>query len=66
MGPAGPQDIEVDPRPMGQPTPASQRMDGEGRPAGDIQSVSEGNCRIRTRGVQEPVATALSPLAESF
>ena len=66
MGPAGPQDIEVDPRPMGQPTPASRRMDGRGRPAGDIQSVSEGNCRIRTRGVQKPVATALSPLAESF
>ena len=66
MGPAGPRDIEVDSRPRGHPTPASRRLDGERRPAGDIRSVSEGNCRVRTRGVQEPVATALSPLAESF
>ena len=56
----------MDPRPRGHPTPASRRLDGERRPAGDIRSVSEGNCRVRTRGVQEPVATALSPLAESF
>ena len=66
MGPAGPRYIEVDPRQMGHPTPASRRLDGEGRPAGDIRSGSEGNCWVRTRGIQEPVATALSPLAECF
>ena len=65
-GPAGPRDIEMDPRPMGHPTPASRRLDGERRPARDIRSVSEGNRNVRTRGVQEPVGTPLSPLAESF
>ena len=65
-GPAGPCDIEMDQRPMGHPTPASRRLDGERRPARDIRSVPEGNRNVRTRGVQEPVATHLSPLAESF
>ena len=65
-GPAGPCDIEMDQRPMGHPTPASRRLDGERRPARDIRSVPEGNRNVRTRGVQEPVATPLSPLAESF
>ena len=61
-----PRDIEMDPQPMGHPTPASRRLDGERRPARDILSVSEGNRNVRTRGVQEPVATPLSPLAEIF
>ena len=65
-GPAGPSNIEMDRRPMGHPTPASRRLDGGRRPAKDIRSVPEGNCNVRTRGVQEPVATPLSPLAESF
>ena len=51
---------------MGHPTPASRRLDGGRRPAKDIWSVPEGNCNVRTQGVQEPVATPLSPLAESF
>ena len=65
-GPSGLCDIEMDQRPMGHPTPASRRLDGERRPARDIRSVPEGNRNVRTRGVQEPVATPLSPLAESF
>ena len=65
-GPAGPCDIEMDQRPMGHPTPASRRLDGARRPARDIRSVPEGNRNVRTQGVQEPVATPLSPLVESF
>ena len=64
--PAGPSNIEMGQRPMGHPTPASRRLDGERQPSKDIRSVPEGNCNVWTRGVQEPVATPLSPLAESF
>ena len=64
--PAGPSNIEMDRRPMGHPAPASRRLDGKRRPSKDIRSVPEGNCNVRTQGVQEPVATPLSPLAESF
>ena len=64
--PAGPSNIEMDRRPMGHPAPASRRLDGERRPSKDIRSVPEGNCNVRTQGVQEPIATPLSPLAESF
>ena len=63
MGSAGLSNIEMDQRLMGHPTPASRRLDGERRPAKDIRSVPEGNCNARTRGVQEPIATPLSPLA---
>ena len=36
------------------------------RPAGNIRSFREGNCNVRARGVQEPLASHLSPLADSF
>ena len=51
---------------MGHPTPVSQNLDREVRPAKDIRSVPGGNRDARTRGVQEPIVTPLSPLAESF
>ena len=53
-------------RPMEHPAPASRGLDGERRLARDIRLASEGESKAQTRGVQEPVATALSPLAESF
>ena len=36
------------------------------RPAKDIRSVRKGNRDVRARGVQEPLISHLSPLAESF
>ena len=51
---------------MGHPTPVSRNLDREMRPAKDIRSVPGGNRDARTRGVQEPIVTPLSPLAESF
>ena len=36
------------------------------RPAGNIRSVRKGNRDVRARGVQEPLTSPLSPLADSF
>ena len=36
------------------------------RPAKDIRSVRKGNRDVRARGVQEPLTSPLSPLAEGF
>ena len=36
------------------------------RPAGNIRSVRKGNREVRARGVQEPLTSPLSPLADSF
>ena len=41
-------------------------LDGGRRLARDIRLASAGESKSQTRGVQAPVATALSPLAESF
>ena len=65
-GSAGPSNTEMDRRPMGHPTPVSRNLDREIGPAKDIRSVPGGNRNARTRGVQEPIVTPLSPLAESF
>ena len=65
-GSAGPSNTEMDRRPMGHPTPVSRNLDREMQPAKDIRSVPGGNRDARTRGVQEPIVTPLSPLAESF
>ena len=53
-------------RPSGHPLPVSRVLDREMRPAKDIRSVPRGNRDVRTRGVQEPLASPLLPLAESF
>ena len=65
-GPADPDDTERDRRPCGHPIPASRDSDRGMRPAGKIRSFREGNCNVRARGVQEPLASHLSPLADSF
>ena len=65
-GSAGPSNTEMDRRPMGHPTPVSRNLDRDIRPAKDIRSVPRGNRNARTREVQEPIVTPLSPLAESF
>ena len=44
----------------------SRVLDRGMRPAKDIRSVRKGNRDVRTRGVQEPLTSPLSPLAESF
>ena len=64
--PVGPSNTEMDRRPMGHPTPVSRNLDRGMQPAKDIRSVPGGNRNARTRGVQEPIVTPLSPLAESF
>ena len=43
-----------------------RNLDREMRPAKDIRSVQRGNRDVRARGVQEPIVSPLSPLAESF
>ena len=65
-GPADPDDTERDRRPSGHPIPASRDSDRGMRPAGNIWSFREGNCDVRARGVQEPLTSHLSPLADSF
>ena len=65
-GSAGPSNTEMDQRPSGHPMPVSRILDREMRPAKDIRSVPRGNRDVRTRGVQEPIVSPLSPLAESF
>ena len=65
-GSAGPSNTEMDQRPSGHPMPVSRILDREMRPAKDIRSVPRGNRDVRTRGVEEPIVSPLSPLAESF
>ena len=65
-GSAGPSNTKMDRRPSGHPTPVSRNLDREMRPTKDIRSVPRGNRDVRTRGVQEPIVSPLSPLAESF
>ena len=65
-GSAGPSYTKMDQRPSGHPMPVSRNLDREMRPAKDIQSVPRGNHDVRTRDVQEPIVSPLSPLAESF
>ena len=65
-GSAGPSNTEMDQRLSGHPTPVSRNLDREMRPAKDIRSVPRGNRDVRARGVQEPIVSPLSPLAESF
>ena len=66
IGSADPSDTEMDQRPSGHPMPVSRVLDREMRPAKDIRSVRRGNRYVRTRGVQEPLVSPLSLLAESF
>ena len=66
IGSADPSDTDMGQRPSGHPIPVSRGLDREMRPAKDIRSVPRGNRDVRTRGVQEPLASTLSPLAESF
>ena len=65
-GSAGPSNTEMDQRPSGHSMPVSRILDREMRPAKDIRSIPKKNRNIRTRGVQEPIVSPLSPLAESF
>ena len=66
IGSADPSDTDMGRRPSGHPIPVSRVLDREMRPAKDIRSVPRGNHDVRTQGVQEPLASPLSPLAESF
>ena len=66
IGSADPDDTDMGRRPSGHPIPVSRVLDREMRPAKDIRSVRKGNRDVRTRGVQEPLTSPLSPLAESF
>ena len=66
IGSADPDDTEMGRRPSGHPIPISRVLDRGMRPAKDIRSVRKGNYDVRTRGVQEPLTSPLSPLAESF
>ena len=52
--------------PRDQPVPVFQNLDRGMRPAKDIQSVPRGNRNARTWGVQKPIVTFLSALAENF
>ena len=65
-GSAGTSNTEMDRRPMGHPTPVFRNLDREMRPAKDTLSVPGGNRDARMGGVQKPIVTPLSPLAESF
>ena len=65
-GSAGPSNTEMDRRPMGHPTQVFRNLDREMRPAKDTRSVPGGNRNAQTWGVQKPIVTPLSPLAESF
>ena len=60
-GSTGPSNTGLDQRPSGHPTPVSRNLDREMRPAKDIRSVPKRNCDVRTRGVQEPIVSPLSP-----
>ena len=66
IGSADPDDTERGRRPSGHPIPVSRGLDRGMRPAKDIRSVRKGNRDVRARGVQEPLTSPLSPLAESF
>ena len=66
IGSADPDDTDMGRRPSGHPIPVSRVLDREMRLAKDIRSVRKGNRDVRTRGVQEPLTSPLSPLAESF
>ena len=65
-GSAGPSNTEMDRRPSGHPMLVSRNLDREMRPAKDIRSVPRGNRDVQARGVQEPIVSPLSPLAESL
>ena len=65
-GPVDPDGTERDRRPSGHPIPVSRGLDRGMRPAGNIQPVRKGDCDVRARGVQEPLTSPLSPLADSF
>ena len=66
IGSSDPSDTDMGRRPGGHPVPVARSLDREMRPAKDIRSVPRGNRDVRTRGVQEPLTSPLSPLAESF
>ena len=66
IGSANPDDTERDRRPSGHPIPVSRGVDRGMRPAKDIRLVRKGNRDVRARGVQEPLISPISPLAESF
>ena len=66
IGPADPDDTERDRRPSGHPIPVSRGLDRGMRPAKNIRSVRKGNRDVRAQGVQEPLTSPLSPLADSF
>ena len=51
---------------MGHPTPVLQNLDKGMRSAKDIRSVPRGNRNVWTWGVQKPIVTSLSALAENF
>ena len=51
---------------MGHPTLVFRNVDRGMRPAKDIRSVPRGNRNARTWGVQKPIVTSLSALAENF
>ena len=51
---------------MGHPTPVFRNLDRGMRPAKDTRSVPRGNRNARTWGVQKPIVTSLSALAENF
>ena len=51
---------------MGQPTPVLRNLDRGMRPAKDIRPAPRGNRNARTWGVQKPIVTPLSALAENF
>ena len=65
-GSAGPSITEMDRRPMGHPTPVLRNLDKGMRPVKAIRSVPRGNRNARTWGVQKPIVTSLSALAENF
>ena len=65
-GSAGPSTTEMGRRPMGHPTPVFRNLDRGMRPAKDTRSVPRGNRNARTWGVQKPIVTSLSALAENF
>ena len=66
IGSSDPNDTDMGRQPCGHPIPVARVLDREMRPAKDIRSVPRGNRDVRTRGVQEPLTSPLSPLAESF
>ena len=66
IGSADPDDTDMGRRPSGHPIPVSRVLDRGMRPAKEIRSVRKGNRDVRMRGVQEPLTSPLSPLAESF